>query len=352
LKRIAEHLDLSIGTISIVLNDTPAARTLRPETRQRVREAARRLGYRRNELARSLRNHRTKLVGVLMPGIQSHYASGVVAGLEGYLAGQGYSYLACSHHNDRVTAEEQLSTLLGRQIDGLVLIATPEVPAPPIPCVKVAGRQRRALPDVVIDHDQAATRALSHLLELGHERIAFFKGPPMSSDTMDRWRAIRQSAQTLGVEVVPERVRQLRDGAPAETQSPRGAYEEGYAKGQSLLEGKVDFTALFAFNDLSAIGAMRAFLDAGLRVPEDVSIIGFDDIYSSPFHRPGLTTLRQPLEQMGEAAGRLLLSRLEASDDAEAVSGDGPLCVEAELVVRGSTGLAPSRQGLEACVGA
>lgn len=339
LKTLAEHLGLSLGTISIALNDTPAAQGLRPETRQRVRDAAQELGYQPNELARSLRKQRSQQIGVLIPRIKSHYANGVVSGLEEHLSTHGYTYLVSSHHHDVDTLNRHVRTLVGRQIDGLVLVAAPQVDVDAVPTVTVAGRRKvEFVPDVGIDHDHAATQGLQHLADHGHQHIAFFKGHQDSPDTSDRWRAILQQAGDLGLEIDPRRCRHLGPLAASRSRSSRAGYEEGYALGRSLLEDGGRFTALFAFNDLSAIGAMRAFLDAGKRVPEDISVIGFDDIDSSAFFRPSLTTLRQPLDEMGRRAGRRLLAKLEGQETSE----EQPLRVRAELVVRESTGPAPS----------
>ena len=135
----------------------------------------------------------------------------------------------------------------------------------------------------------------------------------------------------------PELILQL-SGDPSEKFTPEDAYKEGYAFGHKLLRSGVGFTSLFAFNDVSAIGAMRAFLDSGLRVPEDVSVVGFDDIQSSAFLNPSLTTVRQPLREMGQLAAKALLERLAAKDD----HSSARLTVEPELVVRGSTGPPPT----------
>ncbi len=191
---------------------------------------------------------------------------------------------------------------------------------------------------MVIDHDRAALLTLSHLRDLGHRRIAFFKGQPGSADTDERWRAIMAAAAAVGLEVRPELTLQLSGQDSAKVFSPQDGYPEGYSFGRQLLERGAGFTALFAFDDVSAIGAMRAFLDAGLRVPGDVSVVGFDDIQSAAFQNPTLTTVRQPLQQMGESAARLLLERLR---DGAATVGDF-VVLQPELIVRGSTGRAPA----------
>jgi LacI family transcriptional regulator len=236
---------------------------------------------------------------------------------------------------------QYLDLLRDRLVEGYVLVNTPLERSPGLPAVAVAGhRQLEGVTNVAIDHDCAATLALTHLVELGHERIAFFKGHPGSLDTEDRWRAIVRAAETLSVEMRPELTLQLNSKLGQIAFSEADGYQEGYLFGQRLLATGEPFTTLFAFNDVSAIGAMRAFLDAGLRIPEDVSVVGFDDIQSAAFQNPSLTTVRQPLREMGAIAARALLDRLAGTACAQTVM------VEPELVVRGSTGPSAVARGV------
>ncbi len=343
LKTVAEHLGLSPATISVVLNDSPVAASIPRETKERVFAAARELNYRPNYLARSLRGQRSFSVGVLVPEISEGYAAGVMSGVEDHLVGEGYFYLMASHRSKPDLLEEYLKHLEDRSVEGFILLASHLQVAPPLPTVVVSGhRQLPGVVNVVLDQDQAAHLALSHLQELEHERIAFFRGAEGNADADDRWRAIVETAEALGIEVPPERALRLVGKSLGPVFSPEEGYHEGYIYGQKLLESvpkgqKPDFTALFAFNDVSAIGAMRAFLDAGLRVPEDISVVGFDDILSAAFQTPSLTTVRQPLRRMGETAGRILLERLAGKN-----SHPDFVTVEPELVVRASTG--PARK--------
>ncbi|HVS62693.1 MAG TPA: LacI family DNA-binding transcriptional regulator [Thermoanaerobaculia bacterium] len=338
LKDVANHLGLSSATVSVVLNRSPAADSIPDKTKDRVLAAVEELGYRPDLLARSLRRRRSHAIGVLVPNIGEDYAAGVMAGAEHLLSERGYFYLAASHRWQPDLLDENLNRLKDRSVEGLILIATPIHESPGLPTVVVAGHNR--LPDVtnvIIDHDAAAMQALSHLVEHGHRTIAVLKGQPRNTDTADRWRAISRAASELGIEIRPELVKEIADlPAGDDLFSPERRYRQGFEIGQELLAvDHTPFTALFAFNDVSAIGAIRAFLDAGRRVPEDISVVGFDDIQSAPFQNPSLTTIHQPLRKMGELAASTLLDRLAG----------GPrhdfLTVEATLVVRGSSGLAP-----------
>ena len=338
LKAVAEHLGLSPATVSVVLNRSPVADSIPKETKDRVFAAARELRYRPNYLARSLRGKRSFSVGVLVPEISEGYAAGVMGGIEEHLIKSGFFYLMASHRSRSDLLDEYLKQLEDRSVEGFILIAAHLETPPPLPTVVVSGHQRLpGVTNVVIDQDLAARLALTHLADLGHRRIAFFRGAEGNVDAEDRWRWIVKTAESLGLEVRPEISLQLVGRSYGAVFSPEEGYQEGHAYGRRLLDEGLDFTALFAFNDVSAIGAMRAFLDAGLRVPEDVSVVGFDDILSAAFQNPSLTTVRQPLRRMGETAGEILLQRLE--------NKDGPcpdfVTIEPELVVRASTGPAP-----------
>lgn len=333
LKTLARYLDLAPSTVSVVLNRTSVAKGIPATTQERIFSAARELGYRPNQLARSLRNQRSWSVGMLVPDFNGDYTSRVMGGAEELLLDQGYLSLVGNHRSDPALSNRVMDLLRQRQVEGLIVVAAPLEEAPGLPTVAVAGH--RSLPNVtniVVDHDRAAHLALAHLRELGHERIAFFRGLPDSTDSEDRWRSICQAAKDLGVNIRPELVMELsHEQTQGETRTHRG-YASGSNACHRLLETGEVFTALFAFNDVSAIGAMLTLREAGLRVPEDVSVVGFDDIHDAAYQSPGLTTVRQPVHQMGSMAARLLLERLGGSSDApETVK------VEPELVVRQST---------------
>jgi LacI family transcriptional regulator len=339
LKMVAAAVNLSPATVSVVLNRSPVAKSIPKETQERIFQAAEELQYRPNYMARSLRRRRSFSVGVLVPEISEGYAAGVMSGVEGHLRDEGYFYLVASHRSRADLLEEYTALLRDRLVEGFILINTPLDRALGVPAVSVSGHQTiDGVTNVVIDHQKAVALALDHLVSLGHRRIAFFKGHPGSADTEDRWQAILEGAAERGIAVRPELTVQLSGEPSGEVFSQDEAYQEGYRFGEKLLAQSRDFTALFAFNDVSAIGAMRAFFDAGLRVPDDVSIVGFDDIQSAAFLNPSLTTVRQPLREMGRLAGQCLLRHLGQQETLPPV-----VTVDPELVVRKSTGPAPVR---------
>lgn len=327
LATLSAHLGLSRAAISRVLNRVPAAKAIPPATQERIFAAAREFNYRPNVLARSLRRGHSMTIGVLVPEISEGYATGVLAGVEQGLLQAGYAFFLCSHHHHQEAVERAQTMLVERAVDGIVAIDTTLVQHGLLPTVTVSCPDRTSgTTDIVLDHRSGAVAAIKHLHELGHREIAVVKGQGFSSDTEPRWQAIVEAAEGLGLRLDPRAVVSLEGDAPT--------HEPGYQATRLLLAGGVAFTALFAFNDVSAIGAVRALREAGLRVPEDVSVVGFDDVQSAAFQNPALTTVRQPLHAMG---------RLAAEEVVRAIAGGGglgeePLVVQPELVVRESTG--------------
>jgi LacI family transcriptional regulator len=334
LKDVGAYLGLSPATVSLVINQSPGSESIPKETQRRVLAAVEKLGYRPNLVARSLRSRRSSTVGILVPEISEGYATGVLSGVENLLLSRGYFYLLASHQFDERLVRENLDLLKDRLVEGLILINT-RTPMPPgLPTVVVSGHRReRDVVNVIIDHDRAASLALEHLAALGHRKIAVLRGHPWTADAEIRWRSIERAAKEHGLEIPAGLTLQIGDPAVGADASPEIHYREGYLYGKRLLAAENGFTAFFAFNDISAIGAIKAFHDAGLRVPEDISVVGFDDIEVASFHNPGLTTVRQPLQEMGEIAADLLLAWLAGERPEEDF-----VTVEPELVVRSSTG--------------
>ena len=332
LATLSAHLGLSPAAISRVLNRTAAASAIPKETQDRIFAAAQQFNYRPNAMARSLRHGRSMTVGVLVPEISDGYTTLVLSGLEKGLIQAGYFYFLISHHHRAELIEQAEAMLAERSVDGIVTIDTMmpihiHLPSVAISCPVV----QEGIIHIVLNHRRAASLAIDHLAGLGHSRIAVMKGPAFSSDTTPRWQAIRHAATKAKLKLHPSLVSQLEGDDPT--------HDPGYFAAQRLLAANEPFTALFCFNDVSAIGAIRALREAGLRVPQDVSVVGFDDVQSAAFQNPGLTTVRQPLSQMGMLAAENLIRQIMAPADYESVK---QLVVDPELVVRGSTGPPPS----------
>jgi LacI family transcriptional regulator len=329
LKAVAAHVGLSAGTVSAVLNDAPSARHIPKSTRERVIAAARKLDYRPNFFARSLRKQRTFTIGVIAHEIGDGYSSSVIAGIEGSARQKNYFFVTGVHRHDPELFDKYARLLLQRGAEGIITLDFNLAHSLPVPAVAIPGHmENEGVTNIVLDHRHAAELALKHLVELGHTKIAFLKGHPNSADSQSRWEAVQSVSRQLGTEVDPELVIQI--------DSSDSTPHLGYPFGKKLVEKKRPFTALFAYNDISAIGAIRAFHESGLRVPQDVSVVGFDDIPAAAFHYPSLTTIRQPLYKMGEIAVDLLVDRIELKKEAQR-----EIAVQPELVIRESTGPAP-----------
>lgn len=327
LKDLAEHVGLSQAAVSFVINRSPAAKSIPQRTQELIRAAARELNYRPNHLARSLRQQRSFTIGVVVPEISEGYAALVMSGIEDLLLQEGYFYFVVSHRHRNELIEEYPLLLQQRAVEGLIVVDTALVGAVDVPSVAVSGhRNVPGVTNIVLNHARAASLAMEHLHNLGHRQMAFIKGQAFSSDTEVRWEAVREAAQNLGVEVKEQLVGQLE----GESSSPL----LGYQVTHRLLACGQPFTALFTFNDISAIGAIQALREAGRRIPDDVSVVGFDDIQSAAFQNPALTTVRQPLREMGMVAAETLLSRITAPAKAPYPT---EIVVEPSLIVRAST---------------
>jgi DNA-binding LacI/PurR family transcriptional regulator len=332
LKAVGELVGVTASTVSAVLNNSAAARSVPEHTKKRILDAARALDYRPNFFARSLRAKRTYMVGVILQEIGDAYGSVVVSGIERYLREKNVFFLTVAHRHDKKLLESYSTVLCERGAEGFITVDTVLCEQPRLPTIAVAGHQKiKGVTNVVLDHHHAATLALTHLLELGHTNIAFMKGSPLSADSHDRWMAICEVAAKLGIRMWPELVIELEGEDPTPNL--------GYPFAKQLLKRKRPFTALFAYNDISAIGSICAFQESGVRVPQDVSVIGFDDIQTAAYMVPSLTTVRQPLWQMGQMAARTLLEEIEGR--AKYVP---EIVIKPELVVRKSTAPLPIAQ--------
>jgi LacI family transcriptional regulator len=334
LKLLAEYLSLSPATVSLVMNNAPGAKSIAPATRERVLAAAKKLNYRPNPIARSLRTRQTYTVGVIVPEFSEGYFTMLMNGIEENLLQAGYLHFVVSHQGRADLIDEYPNLLTQRSVDGFLLVNTQLDKEVSAPVVSISGHRKiKGVTNILMDHDRAALLALKHLYDLGHRRIAFMKGQPHALDSESRWDGIMAMAKRVGITIHKDLCVYLQ----ANAWSP----ELGYPIVRDLLQRTRDFTAIFCFNDIAAIGAVRAICDAGLKCPDDISVIGFDDIASAAYMNPRLTTVRQPLRRMGEVAVQTLLKRIEAPLEAYPES----IMFEPELMVRESTGAAPLDSG-------
>ncbi len=335
LKMLAEHLDLSPATVSFVLNNAPN-RSIPEATRERVRAAAREFNYQPSMVARLLQGKRSQTIGVLLPVLGEGYHAQVLAGAADVFMREGYFFFTAHHRHRKDLVDEYPRLLQQRGVEGILAIDSHIEAASASPTVTVAGH--KSLPgvsNIVLDHDRAAELALGHLVREGHRKILFMRGPGLSSDTASRWRSLVRVARLLKLPMPDSHVIRLEESL----NDP----ELGYPGIQHMLMRRRDFSAVVCFNDISAIGAIRALHDGGLSVPNDVSVIGFDDLTVASYFVPSLTTIRQPLTQMGATAATMLLKKIRGEHTESVVK------IEPELMVRESTGkLNPGSFGAKA----
>lgn len=341
IRDVARESGYSASTVSIVLNNAPLSRYIPGDTKLRIETAARRLGYRPNPLARSLRSQRSNIVGVMVFDITDPFCTPILRGLENALYQANYLSLLADAHNEPHRFERYLEMLLDRRVEGLIIIANwlvtdikvlADLTARQVPTV-IAGREfeTSTVSTVSVDNEGGARMALEHLYKLGHRDIAFLRGPKALTSSGQRWKGIRSFAQSAGLRLDAKRIKELPESLDANS-----SFEAGTTLTTEILRSGKPFTALLAYDDVTALGALRALKKKGLRVPEDCSVIGFDDVAQASLSVPSLTTVRQPMEAMGAMSAGIVLDAIKAA----AQKRDLPVIrkkIPAEIVVREST---------------
>ncbi len=318
MKDVATQSGFSPATVSIVLNNAPLARYIAPATKRRIEETAKKLGYRPNAMARFLRSKRSHSIGVLFFDITDPFCTLIMRGVENALYQASYLAIFADAHNQRNRFERYLELLLERHVEGLIVVANwlfvdihvlNDLSKRNIPSATIgwelAGDN---ISSVMVDNETGARLALEHLYQLGHRKIVFIRGPKMLIDSAPRWRGIQKFAHGAGLEIDPGLVLQLPDSL-----DPNSSFESGHRYTDELLEQKKKFTAVMAFDDLTALGAIRALTKAGVKVPEQCSVTGFDDVALSALAAPSLTTVRQPMEAMGGLAVNIVMEGINAA---------------------------------------
>ncbi|HJQ76284.1 MAG TPA: LacI family DNA-binding transcriptional regulator [Acidimicrobiia bacterium] len=327
LRDVAREAGVHVSTVSRVLNDQAAAGRITQDTEERIREVARRLGYRRNTIARALRTGRTLVVGMVVPDVANLYQAGITRGAGDVLYADGYSLLLASTDDDPAHAESQVSAMLGVQAEGMMYGVAREDDAV-LAGIIAEGIAvvlfNRAAPSLdvsaVLPDDHTGTRmAVEHLLALGHKRIVHVGGPEDVSSTVNRLEAFEEVLRTAEL-------------TGSHHFAHRQTEEEGYRVTGALLEEHPDTTAVVAANDRLALGAIDAVRASGRSCPEDVSVVGFNDMPYSERFSPPLTTVRISQYELGARTARLLLETI-----ADPAKTPETQWVTPELVVRGST---------------
>ena len=346
MRDVAQATGFSPATVSIVLNNAPLARYIAPSTRLRIEQTAKRLGYRPNAMARFLRSRRSQSIGVMLFDVTDPFCTPILRGIENALYPLGYLPIFADAHNQRDRFERYLEMLLERHVDGLIVVANwlfveidvladlnkQEIPAATIGW-EIPGDR---VSSVMVDNETGGRLALEHLYQRGHRRIAIIRGPEELFDTEPRWAGVQRAAAEAGITTHPRLIHQL----PNLMDSTSG-FEGGLKISSELLASSHPFTAVLAFDDLTALGVVRGLTDAGLKVPDDCSVVGFDDVLPATVSTPGITTIRQPLKEMGLLSSEWTLQAINAQEQ----QSDRPVQLykaPPELVVRMSTSRCPS----------
>ena len=326
IKDVAKLAGVSVATVSHVVNNT---RFVSDETKAKVMDAMQELSYKPNAVARSLRRKESKIVGLVLPDNTNPYFAEIAWSIEYASRNLGYSVILCNSDGDVDKEAGYLNVLIEKQVDGVILVAAGDSTANfqklqehKIPTVMVDRNSPSVNTDSVqIDNATHGESATSHLIDLGHKKIACITGPRDVTPSFDRVDGYKRS---LKLNDIPIRDEYIVKG----DFKPHG----GYLAACKLLDTDDPPTAIFACNDLMALGAMHAASERNINIPRQLSIVGFDDIYLSTYSNPPLTTIKQPRLEMGEEAVNALVLRMKTPDRSAR-----SILLQAELVVRSST---------------
>jgi LacI family transcriptional regulator len=345
---VARACGFSVSTVSIVLSEAPLSQNVAEKTRQRIRAMAQQLGYHPDAFAQSLRRRRSQTIGVLAYDLSDPYCMPIVQGIQTGLQPAGYLPLLMDAQTQRGLFDRYLQMILERRAEGVVVIASwvfdetnllSDVKKNNVPIVIVSrDLTGRGVSSVLVDNEVGGALAMRHLHQLGHRRIAVIRGPEEMFDSEPRWEGMQSAAAEVGIKIDPRLVFQLPNLV-----DPTSGFEGGLECVRRMLASGKPFTAVLAFDDLTALGVVRGLLDAGLRVPEDCTVLGFDDVLPAEVATPGLTTIRQPLREMGLLAAEWVVEAIAAREQKKE---QRPRLHRAppELVVRMSSAGPPGRK--------
>ncbi len=343
---IARASGFSVSTVSIVLSEAPLSQNVSVSTREHIRVIASQLGYHPDAYARSLRRRSTQTIGVLAFDFSDPFCVPIMRGIHSGLHAAGYLPLMMDAQTQRKLFDNYLHLILERRADGVIVIASwvfeesnllGDVKKNNVP-ILIVGRDltARGIPSILVDNEAGGALATRHLKDLGHKHIAVIRGPEQMCDSEPRWAGIRKVAAQGRLALDPKLIFDLPSMA-----DPAAGVEGGRLFAHKMLATGCPFTAVLAFDDLTALGVVRGLTEAGLRVPDDCSVMGFDDVLPAEVATPAISTIRQPLKEMGlEAAERVLHAIKRGPEKAEKARLHRPA---PELVVRSSTG--PPRGG-------
>jgi LacI family transcriptional regulator len=327
IRDVARRAGVSTMTVSRVINGSGYAS---PETRKRVQQAVGELGYVPNAVARHLRSRRTKTIALVLSDITNPFFTTIARGVEDAAARRGYAVMFANTDESESEEIQYLRMLAQRQIDGVLLVPAGSsgesfrlMRAQSIPVVVLDRRvSARHIDEVRCDSEHGAYQLVHYLIDLGHRRIAMISGRRNISTSVDRVAGYERALTEAGIEVDPDLVRY-----------DSFSLRAGYERAKEILTVSPRATAIFAANNFIAFGALRALRESGLRVPDDMSLVTFDDLPDDWHDDPLLTVLAQPAYDVGRQAAELLLDRLEGRDK----SKRRVILLPGELIVRRSS---------------
>ena len=326
IKDVARMAGVSHSTVSRALQSSPV---VNPKTAAKIRRIARELGYRPSAVARGLVTQKTRTIGVVVTTISDPFVSEVVIGIELAANDAGYSVFLADSNADPTREKSVVHSFAERRVDGIVVTSsrvgalyTSLLSEMMVPIVLINNQHPgQFVHSVMIDNVRASREATSHLIQLGHKRIAYVGDRYGHQSDTERFAGYREALAQADLAFSPELVVHG-DGKP----------QGGTPAMDSLLRLAEPPTAVFCYNDMTALGVLRSIQTRGLRIPEDISVVGFDDLFFASYTQPALTTVRQPMRQMGKMAMESLLRLMSGQESAEAIQ------LPAELIVRQSTG--------------
>ena len=343
---IARASGFSVSTVSIVLSNAPLSQNVAASTRAHIRTIAVQLGYHPDAYARSLRRRHSQTIGILAFDLSDPFCVPIMRGIQDGLHTAGYLPLLMDAQTERKLFDTYLNRILERRAEGVIVLASwvfeetnllGDMRKNNVP-ILIVGRNlvARGVSSILVDNEAGGALAMRHLQELGHKNIAVIRGPEQMCDSEPRWTGIQKVAKSAGLKLDPKLVFQLPGLA-----DPTSGFEGGLQFSRQILASGKPFTAVLAFDDLTALGVVRGLTEAGLRVPEDCSVMGFDDILHAEVATPAITTIRQPLREMGLEAAQRVLHAINAITEKDTQAQ--LLKTTPELVVRMSTSAPPDK---------
>tara|TARA_R110001592_G_scaffold307_1_gene1719 strand:- start:323 stop:1360 length:1038 start_codon:yes stop_codon:yes gene_type:complete len=335
LKQIAEKLGISITTVSKALKEYP---DVSKKTRKLVRETASMLNYKPNSFAVNLRTKESKIIGLIIPVIVHHFFSSVIKGIVAQAEKKGYLVIILQSNESYELEKKQIDLLLSKRVDGILISLANETAdfkhlnqvisqeTPLVMFDKIAKIVKCS--KVIIDDRKAAYKATQHLIDIGCKRIAHFRGPLLPQNSIDRFLGYKKALIDNNLEYDPSLVYICECGEMS--------FEEGKKNASQLLKDHKDIDGIFINTDLVAIGAMTEIIKNGIKVPEDISIVGFSNWFMSSVMSPSLTTINQPGFEMGKKAFKLLYKEIRDKKKNKAITYKDVI-LDADLIIRNST---------------